>query len=201
MTQLGIFEKKYPQNTLIKILLFLLYTYIMLIIKGKTMDREKLEVGNVVLLNTGVYLMTIKEINENIATCTWLNYRDELLEEEFDIRLLINVEKIFNDSNSPDFNIPPHLTTYDDYEYIRAFGYYSFYFKNLNKIKSTNDLSIGDIVKLNSHFTYMCIEEIKEDTSVCVWFNKYGYLKREVFKIETLTKCKFVETAYADSGF
>lgn len=149
----------------------------------------KLEVGDVVLLSSGVYLMTVKEINENNIICTWLNYRDELFEDKFDIKMLVEAKQLFER-----FYLAPHFTSYDDEEKIRLFGHYSFSFETVSKIKSSNDLKIGDTVKLNSHFTPMCIEEIRDDNVVCVWFNKYGYLKREIFNIEILTVCRFTET-------
>ncbi len=140
------------------------------------------KIGEVVMLKSGTYLMSVASIDDDVVHCQWLNYRDEKFEEEFSSELLFSPvkTKLFLDYDKP------ADTFFPSYECpSRNIGYYAILFSRLDI--ENNDIKIGSIVRFSSYYAFMTVESIRDENNVvCIWFNKFGYLKREVFDINTL---------------
>jgi len=159
----------------------------------------KCNIGDVVMLKTGVYPITVVDCDSNIVQCQWLDYHGVKHEDEFNIKTLFNPIKkgIFDNFNSP----ADSLLSYD-YEY-RNIGCYAIIFNSDNNDdedfddeydevdKRVNRFSIGSVVRFSSYHAYMTVEEIRDRDIVCIWFNKQGYLKREIFNQDTLVMFDF----------
>jgi len=141
------------------------------------------KIGDVVYLKSGIFPITIKDINveeyQTMATCIWLNYRDEMYEEIFDIDLLTNINEIMNVNEDTYIPLPPY-----NYHNTPIF------------IKSTREelyeCKPGDIVKLKSNDTLFTVSGFISKDIECLWFNTYGYLKKGLFRVETLSKCSYI---------
>ena len=139
----------------------------------------EVEIGDVVMLNSGVYPMTVNDILSDTILCQWLNYRGEKSEDEFKIETLFNPKEIFTS-----FSYPSDVLLHTDHGYKRTLGLYALDFDEIEKPFSA--MKIGNIVRFSSYYAFMTIEEIKNNHVVCIWFNKYGYMRREIFHIKTL---------------
>lgn len=49
---------------------------------------EELKKGDVVKLKSGGFQMTIEDVGEGIASCVWVDSRDEINRGEFDLETL-----------------------------------------------------------------------------------------------------------------
>lgn len=57
------------------------------------------EVGDIIRLNSGGPLMTIKEVNNKIITCRWFDKSDNLQNEEFNETEIVLANKVENYQN------------------------------------------------------------------------------------------------------
>ncbi len=153
-------------------------------------------VGEAVMLKSGVYPITVVGVDGEELTCQWLNYRGEKFEEVFNKELLFSPvkEKVFNTSMKPAI-----VNSYEYDDLVRSEGYYYIDFLPQISVNSEDDLTIGSIVRFSSYHIYMTIEDIRDNDAVCIWFNKYGYLKREIFNTNTLVLFDFNQK-YSPSG-
>jgi len=51
-----------------------------------------IDIGDVVMINSGVCPMTVVDYSDDTITCQWLNYRGEKNENEFNINMIFNPE-------------------------------------------------------------------------------------------------------------
>ena len=64
----------------------------------------------------------------------------------------------------------------------------------MNDSSNNSEIVIGSIVRFSSYYTFMTVESVKDENNIiCIWFNKFGYLKREIFDIRTLSVYDFEE--------
>ncbi len=120
----------------------------------------KCNIGDVVMLKTGVYPIVVVDCDSNMVQCQWLDYHGVKHEDEFNIKTLFNPIKkgIFDN-----FNIPADSFLSYDYEY-RNIGYYAIIFHNDDdedfddENKRVNRFSIGSVVRFLSYHAYVTVE-------------------------------------------